>query len=168
MWFISVFFCFFFFSSRRLHSSCALVTGVQTCARPFCSSSRSPAATARSAPDPATTWSPSRCRTSGKRNAGGLASLRKPMASKPRQPDKLRALLVDLRSTLDGDPRLLGGTARVRLLLPADDHLPIEVFGYVLTAAGDTYLAIQHELTLKRSEQHRVGKECVSQWSNRG
>ncbi|HEY9567709.1 MAG TPA: hypothetical protein VIR38_06450 [Thalassobaculum sp.] len=71
------------------------------------------------------------------------------MASKPRQPDKLRALLVDLRSTLDGDPRLLGGTARVRLLLPADDHLPIEVFGYVLTADGDTYLAIQEELTLK-------------------
>src|SRR3546814_4257556 len=93
----------------------------------------------------------SRCRTSGKRNAGGLASLRKPMASKPRQPDKLRALLVDLRSTLDGDPRLLGGTARVRLLLPADDHLPIEVFGSVLTADGDTYPP--------SSEERRVGKE---------
>src|SRR3546814_4189019 len=31
-------FCFcFFFSSRRRHTSCALVTGVQTCALPFCS-----------------------------------------------------------------------------------------------------------------------------------
>src|SRR3546814_6069720 len=34
---ISVYkFCFFFFSSRRRHSSCALVTGVQTCALPIC------------------------------------------------------------------------------------------------------------------------------------
>src|SRR3546814_7358178 len=28
-------FCFFFFSSRRRHTSCALVTGVQTCALPI-------------------------------------------------------------------------------------------------------------------------------------
>src|SRR3546814_9858201 len=27
---------FFFFSSRRRHTRCALVTGVQTCARPIC------------------------------------------------------------------------------------------------------------------------------------
>src|SRR3546814_6330309 len=27
--------CFFFFSSRRLHTSCSLVTGVQTCALPI-------------------------------------------------------------------------------------------------------------------------------------
>src|SRR3546814_3912407 len=31
-----VFFFFFFFSSRRRHTSCALVTGVQTCALPIC------------------------------------------------------------------------------------------------------------------------------------
>src|SRR3546814_8486301 len=29
-------FCFLFFSSRRRHTSCALVTGVQTCALPIC------------------------------------------------------------------------------------------------------------------------------------
>src|SRR3546814_9581687 len=28
--------CVFFFSSRRLHTRCALVTGVQTCALPIC------------------------------------------------------------------------------------------------------------------------------------
>src|SRR3546814_1245054 len=28
--------CMFFFSSRRRHTSCALVTGVQTCALPIC------------------------------------------------------------------------------------------------------------------------------------
>src|SRR3546814_9814994 len=29
--------CVFFFSSRRRHTRCALVTGVQTCALPICS-----------------------------------------------------------------------------------------------------------------------------------
>src|SRR3546814_6340727 len=33
--FCSVFICFFFFSSRRRHTRCALVTGVQTCALPI-------------------------------------------------------------------------------------------------------------------------------------
>src|SRR3546814_9154423 len=33
---VGVFFlCYFFFSSRRLHTRCALVTGVQTCALPI-------------------------------------------------------------------------------------------------------------------------------------
>src|SRR3546814_19880733 len=31
-------FCVFFFSSRRRHTRCALVTGVQTCALPICGS----------------------------------------------------------------------------------------------------------------------------------
>src|SRR3546814_1913040 len=31
---------FFFFSSRRRHTRCALVTGVQTCALPICSSAQ--------------------------------------------------------------------------------------------------------------------------------
>src|SRR3546814_6633273 len=30
-----MFLCFFFFSSRRRHTRCALVTGVQTCALPI-------------------------------------------------------------------------------------------------------------------------------------
>src|SRR3546814_9436217 len=34
MWFLM--FLFFFFSSRRRHTRCALVTGVQTCALPIC------------------------------------------------------------------------------------------------------------------------------------
>src|SRR3546814_8618312 len=33
----SLFFCLFFFSSRRRHTRCALVTGVQTCALPISS-----------------------------------------------------------------------------------------------------------------------------------
>src|SRR3546814_9294526 len=38
--------CFFFFSSRRRHTRCALVTGVQTCALPICSVSALRKATA--------------------------------------------------------------------------------------------------------------------------
>src|SRR3546814_7032654 len=34
------FLCFFFFSSRRRHTRCALVTGVQTCALPIYSARR--------------------------------------------------------------------------------------------------------------------------------
>src|SRR3546814_19807329 len=36
--------CFFFFSSRRRHTRCALVTGVQTCALPISTATSSPAA----------------------------------------------------------------------------------------------------------------------------
>src|SRR3546814_9694153 len=34
-----LFVCFFFFSSRRRHTRCALVTGVQTCALPLADNS---------------------------------------------------------------------------------------------------------------------------------
>src|SRR3546814_1533584 len=33
--YVSLYVCFFFFSSRRRHTRCALVTGVQTCALPI-------------------------------------------------------------------------------------------------------------------------------------
>src|SRR3546814_6615019 len=37
MWRVMFFcLCIFFFSSRRRHTRCALVTGVQTCALPIC------------------------------------------------------------------------------------------------------------------------------------
>src|SRR3546814_4257063 len=41
----------FFFSSRRRHTSCALVTGVQTCALPICSALKSLFAVAEAYPD---------------------------------------------------------------------------------------------------------------------
>src|SRR3546814_4957175 len=34
--FLFIVLCIFFFSSRRRHTRCALVTGVQTCALPIC------------------------------------------------------------------------------------------------------------------------------------
>src|SRR3546814_973776 len=39
---LSLFFVYFFFSSRRRHTRCALVTGVQTCALPICEDTESP------------------------------------------------------------------------------------------------------------------------------
>src|SRR3546814_7716528 len=42
MWFFVAFCFLFFFSSRRRHTSCALVTGVQTCALPICSIGEAP------------------------------------------------------------------------------------------------------------------------------
>src|SRR3546814_5503736 len=36
LWYICIGVLFFFFSSRRRHTRCALVTGVQTCALPIC------------------------------------------------------------------------------------------------------------------------------------
>src|SRR3546814_6853554 len=36
MYIVVLIFNFFFFSSRRRHTRCALVTGVQTCALPIC------------------------------------------------------------------------------------------------------------------------------------
>src|SRR3546814_2032988 len=63
---IVVYFRYFFFSSRRLHTRCALVTGVQTCALPICylliyfsclsrhkSQARSPSSKNRRCPPPA-------------------------------------------------------------------------------------------------------------------
>src|SRR3546814_10008937 len=39
---VSVVLCLFVFSSRRRHTRCALVTGVQTCALPICDYSSAP------------------------------------------------------------------------------------------------------------------------------
>src|SRR3546814_10450217 len=44
--FVFFVFFFFFFSSRRRHTRCALVTGVQTCALPFCQNRWIPASSA--------------------------------------------------------------------------------------------------------------------------
>src|SRR3546814_10423132 len=50
---VTVFFLFFFSSSRR-HTSCALVTGVETCALPICRRRRASASAAGCAKSPIT------------------------------------------------------------------------------------------------------------------
>lgn len=64
-------------------------------------------------------------------------------------PERLRGLLERLRAVLAGDERLVDGEARVRLLAPVEDRLPIEVFAYVDTLDFPEFLAVQEDLTLK-------------------
>ncbi len=64
-------------------------------------------------------------------------------------PDRIEALLAALRETLTNEPRLEGEQARVRLLAPTPDRLPIEIFGHIRTTDFDEYLAVQEELMLK-------------------
>lgn len=64
-------------------------------------------------------------------------------------PQTLQSLLSSLRAALEGDFRLDGSSARVRLLPPTSDRLAIEVFGYILTSDYDEFLAVQEELMLE-------------------
>src|SRR3546814_7717203 len=78
---MSVFLCFF--SSRRRHTSCALVTGVQTCALPICRtrceapSVHPPASDVRPWPVPSnrpdTSLQRCSCATSGRESRSALA-----------------------------------------------------------------------------------------------
>src|SRR3546814_3346578 len=79
-------FLLFFFSSRRRHTSCALVTGVQTCALPiyqvFLEAARSSIATARSMSTPrGRRWRRANIRSSmpsarGRRKRANMPTLR--------------------------------------------------------------------------------------------
>jgi MscS family membrane protein len=64
-------------------------------------------------------------------------------------PERIETLLAALREALSGDPRLEGESARVRLLAPTPDRLPIEIFGYIRTRDFDEYLAVQEDLMLE-------------------
>src|SRR3546814_7973508 len=112
--------CFFFFSSRRRHTRCALVTGVQTCALPIFDS-------LNTAVGKTVTW---------------------------------LTLLVAVISA---------SNAVVRKLFNYSSNAWLELQWYLfgaifLLAAGYTFLLNEH-----RSEERRVGKECVntckSRWS---
>src|SRR3546814_19651793 len=99
---------FFFFSSRRRHTRCALVTGVQTCALPICRD-RVPPRSCRHFP--------------------------------PRGPRMLRA------------PSRRVGRASAS---------PVEGIN-----GGDVVNAYRRRQLRMRSEERRVGKECVSTCSSR-
>src|SRR3546814_6869291 len=94
--------CVFFFARRRRHTSCALVTGVQTCALPI------------------------------------LPALR------AAEPIKLGALLP-----VSGGLELFGNQAKLGLDL-------------ALTEINDAGGILGRPVELIRSEERRVGKECVS------
>src|SRR3546814_7924789 len=92
-----------FFSSRRRHTRCAVVTGVQTCARPIC------------------------C---------------------PPRPEMLLNAILELHKKIQQMPL---GVNREQ----------------VRAAAEAAALASTPTIDLKRSEERRVGKECVSKCRSR-
>src|SRR3546814_10630862 len=95
----------FFFSSRRRHTRCALVTGVQTCALPI-----SPPCCSPSTPS---TWSP---RSAGSPTPCSLPSSRSGQHDRSALP-AIQRLLLWLDSTLRGHrPSTPAGAAQRHLL----------------------------------------------------
>src|SRR3546814_6253108 len=100
--------CFFFFSSRRRHTRCALVTGVQTCALPI--------------------WGTSRYAVQGNAVFGQITFAETGIVPENRKPGE-----THLFAAFD---RLLDGTR--------------------------SYVRNLNTHRAYRSEERRVGKECVS------
>src|SRR3546814_2040500 len=107
---------FFFFSSRRRHTRCALVTGVQTCALPISFM----------------------LHQAVERAYNAVLLVLTLYAPKSHRLGILRSLAENL------DPRLIEAWPR------------------------DTRAAHRHFAQLQRSEERRVGKECVSTCRSRG
>src|SRR3546814_18591595 len=87
-------FCFFFFSSRRRHTRCALVTGVQTCALPIFISAF-PTTTC-------TRWKRWRERGAAAARTGGVHTRRPPAVRRPVADAGARRGLVAARSQCRG------------------------------------------------------------------
>src|SRR3546814_2047577 len=108
--------CLFFFSSRRRHTRCALVTGVQTCALPISAEPKSPSA------EPQNQQS---------------AAVRPP--SPPPRPEEI--------------PRPAPREGK-------DFLWPVR--GTVISGFGPRGKGLHNDGINIRSEERRVGKECVS------
>src|SRR3546814_5420952 len=115
-----IFFCFLC-SSRRRHTRCALVTGVQTCALPICQSNME-------------MWV-ERSQNSGQ--ALGAAD------------DKLRLLTVGKATALT--PQTAFATRPVWTAAAPESVAPFSAACFYMVQA-----------LRQRSEERRVGKECVS------
>src|SRR3546814_1389012 len=89
-------------SSRRRHTRCAVVTGVQTCALPI-GSRRSPEGRARPAPAPATRWIRDFPSTPPKQPAGQSASPSRGRRSMSAALDELPDIGAELRPVLIAD-----------------------------------------------------------------
>src|SRR3546814_16131592 len=134
---------FFFFSSRRRHTRCALVTGVQTCALPI------------STADPNDFLADDNSRTDdalgGKLYYLGRAELAIPLGSGARE--------MGLKPSIFVDAGALWSTNRP----PLDDRTTATVRP-TLNSAGqftcsDDSGGVESTATQNRSKEHRVGKE---------
>src|SRR3546814_12194784 len=145
-------FDFFFFSSRRRHTRCALVTGVQTCALPIFM---------MVGDEPIPTWTELRTEIiehaldktalplTVKSPDGALRSLSLPLKGVRIDPE----FLFDDLGLQPFQPNL---PARIDTLLPGD---PAQIAGF---EAGDVLLSYNDtkiDSWKQRSEESRVGKE---------
>src|SRR3546814_12897494 len=139
---MSVVFLFFFFSSRRRHTRCALVTGVQTCALPI--SNHEPRGCPRGASYSWYIYSANRLK---------YPKVRKPLlklwreARRNMSPVDAWASIVEDKAKAESykSKRGMGGFIRSSW----------EEVNEII-AAANVYTVQQY-----RSEQRRVGKECV-------
>src|SRR3546814_11524391 len=149
----------FFFSSRRRHTRCALVTGVQTCALPIC----------RTRPRwiPAGLAAAARCRLGVRPH------------SRPHQPGEQAMIFRRSRAAFLAASILSIPVALSPVMVsPASAQWivydPTNYVQNVLSAAraleqiNNQITSLQNEATmLIKSEERRVGKECVSTCKSR-
>lgn len=65
------------------------------------------------------------------------------------EPAALNSVLADVRSLLEGDGRVLPGSARVRFLRFAESSLELEVFAYIIARGWNHFLEIQEDVLIK-------------------
>src|SRR3546814_15415856 len=124
-----LFFCavfLFFFSSRRRHTRCALVTGVQTCALPI---------------------------------SGWTLNVMTTADAESKKDEENQSVLEMFMEHLDVDAEVAG-------VLVQEGFTTLEEVAYVptqeMTEIEEFDEQIVEELRNRRSEERRVGKECVS------
>src|SRR3546814_16923436 len=133
---LCVFFCYFFFSSRRRHTRCALVTGVQTCALPI-------------------SWAGQDMRQIGPPVPTIVGSTSDPLAA------KIADSAADSgRDNLHTRIEPERYQRQVRLF---HEIVPFKQLGIVYedSEAGRTYAAVSAVEQVGRSEERRVGNGCV-------
>jgi len=65
----------------------------------------------------------------------------------------LNTILLEVRTILEKEPRIVSGSVRVRFLRFAESSLEMEVFAYVTARDWSNFLEIQEELLIKIREQ---------------
>src|SRR3546814_12827557 len=126
--------CFiFFFSSRRRHTRCALVTGVQTCALPILGSDNV-------------------CNNTTTDLFEEMRTLGKLAAFASKRPNQVTSREILAIATVGGQRALDGGSDDGRLV-------PGAVADLIAIPVSEVYSGPQGA---QRSEERRVGKECVS------
>src|SRR3546814_18368693 len=137
----------FFLSSRRRHTICSVVTGVQTCALPISLERRPPRAV---------------CRATAALITPLTASYRSPWHLQPLEQQDFQGTLMRVLAMASQR----GGSGKTKL----SGHLAVQA---PLAGAGPVVLidlAPQGSLSDWRSEARRVGNECVrtcsSRWSS--